>query len=359
LTSSPSPSRGRVATYRIWGRSLLSPRDRLLPGVGARIGRYPRLTAALLDALRALPGARLRNRAYRGVTIPLVQRMTATLNLRVAGGVRMLADTSDLMGRALATGGIWEPYVVAELRRTLRPGDVCVDVGANLGYYTVLASRLVGPTGHVYALEPVAGTYASLRANVALNGTALQIAAGGAETVAPLYGRATDNTGIASLRATVTRWSGVDPRSASDVPVRTLDSVLSRSDLSRLRAIKIDVEGYEAEVLRGLEPVFERGLRPELIVEVHSVYDADAPNYVIDFCNRHELRARWLVDDDRVDTRFAPVDRATVARELGSPEDMLSIPLDRYVLVLTGRNEPDVPVPSPDARGRRADRPGR
>jgi FkbM family methyltransferase len=361
--TSATAKRGRLATYRVWARSLLSPSERLLPGVGARIGRYPRVAAALLDGLKRLPGTRLRSKAYRQVTIPLVQRMTATLELRVAGGVRMLADTSDLMGRALATGGIWEPYVVAELQRTLRPGDVCVDVGANLGYYTVLASKLVGPAGHVYALEPEAGTYDSLRGNLELNGarnvTALPIAAGAEEGMAPLFGRACDNTGIASLRESVTRWSGFDPRSATSVPVRPLSSVLLRSDLDRISVVKIDVEGYEVEVLRGLEPLLEQGLRPVLIVEVHTVYDADVPAYLIDFCERYDLQARWLVDDDRVDTRFAPVDRAPLSRDLGSPSEMLSIPLDRFVLVLSAQKEPDVPVPSPDARGRRADRAGR
>jgi FkbM family methyltransferase len=337
LTSFPAADRGRLATYRIWARSLLSPRDRLLPGVGARLGRYPRLTAALLEGLRGLPGTHLRNRAYRGVAIPLVQRMNATLDLRVAGGFHMLADTTDVPGRALATAGIWEHYVVAELRRLLRPGDVFVDVGANIGYYTLLASRLVGPRGHVYALEPAARPFAELKRNIELNRatnvTAMALAAGAENTRAPLFGHAADNTATASLRRSVTQWTGVNE--ATDVEVRSLQSVLPRSEVDRLRLVKIDVEGYEAEVLRGIGPLLERGLRPALIVEAHSVYDADVPAYLIDFCERHRLKARWLVDDDRVDARFAPVDRAPLVRELGSPADILAIPFDRFVLVLT------------------------
>jgi FkbM family methyltransferase len=362
LTSSAAP-RGRFATYRVWARSLLAPRDSQLPGVGARLGRYPRLAAALLDGLRHLPGTWLRNTAYRQVSIPLVQRMDATLDLRVTGGVRMRVQTTDLMGRALAAGGIWEPYVVAELERLLAPGDVFVDVGANLGYYTILGSRLVGRAGHVYALEPAPSTYEALTRNVELNAasnvTALPVAAGSSAARAPLHGRTSDNSGIASLRPAVTRWSGTKTLAAKEVPVRPLHALLAPSHAERMRVVKVDVEGYEAEVLSGLEPLFEQGLRPTVIVEAHPVYDADVPTRLIDFCERYSLRARWLVDDDRTDIRFAPVDRALVSRDLGEPADVLAIPLDRYALVLTSRDTPDVPVRSPNARGRRAARAGR
>jgi FkbM family methyltransferase len=332
--------RGKLPTYRTWARSLLSPRARLLPGVGARLGAHPWLAARLLEALHRLPGRRLRNLAYRNVTVPLALRLRARLELRVGGGFRMRVDTSDVMARALATGGTWEPYVVAELRRLLAPGDVCVDVGANLGYYTLLASRLVGPAGHVYALEPAEETFDELRRNLDLNGvsnvTALRVAAGAAEGTAPLYRPSFDNTGAASLRESVLAWAGPTEGPTTDVPVRPLHALIDAAHLGRLSVVKIDVEGAEADTLRGLEPLLEQGLRPTLIVEVHSAYDPGAPASVADLCKRHRLQASWLFDDDRVDLSSAPADRALVARELRSLGELLALPRDRFVVVLTG-----------------------
>jgi FkbM family methyltransferase len=326
--------------YRIWARSLLSPRERLLPGLGARLSAHPSLAAAVLVAMRRLPGARLRSLAYRQVSLPLVQRMAAELDVPVVGGFRMLADTSDVPGRALATSGIWEPYVTAALRRLLSAGDVAVDVGSNAGYFTVLASRLVGPSGHVYALEPGAEAFAMLRRNLELNRvsnvTALPVAAGADEGRAPLFGPAPGNTATSSLRRVPDPATAPGGLAATEVAVRPLRSVLRPADLDRLRVVKIDVEGYEVEVLRGLEPIFDLGLRPALVVEVHESFDPDAPGYIVEFCERHRLQARWLVDDDTPDLRTAPADRVPVSRELGSPPDFTCIPRNRYDVLLTG-----------------------
>jgi FkbM family methyltransferase len=331
----------RTSSYRTWARSLLSPRTRLLPGLGARLGARPRLAATLLVGLRRLPGRRVRAIAYRQLSLPLVERMHAELEVPVVGGFRMLADTTDVPGRALATAGIWEPYVTETLRSLLAPGDVFVDVGANVGYYAVLASRLVGREGHVYALEPGPQAFASLRRNLELNDaanvTALPVAAGAAEGRGALFGPRPGNTGTSSLRrvSNAVVPGGEVGDESTDVAVRPVSSLLAESERGRLRAVKIDVEGFEAEVLRGLEALFDEGLRPALIVEIHAAFDPDAPAYVTGFCERFGLRARWLVDDGSVDLHRAPADRPTVARELSLPLDLASMPRNRYDLLLT------------------------
>jgi FkbM family methyltransferase len=332
----------RLRTYRTWGRSLLSPRERLLPGVGARLGARPRLAAATLVALRRLPGRELRALAYRRVSLPLVERMDAELEVAVVGGFRMIADTGDVPGRALATAGIWEPYVTTALQELLTPGDVFVDVGANLGYYSLLGSRRVGPGGHVYALEPAPETYASLCRNLKLNRAAnvtpLQAAAGSAEGTAALFGPRPGNTGTSSLRrvSNAVVPGGEVGDESTEVRLVALSSLVPDEELERLRVVKIDVEGYEAEVLRGLEPVFERGLRPAVIVEIHASFDPEAPAYVVGFCERFGLRVRWLVDDGSVDVRRAPADRVPEVRELPPPVDLASMPRNRFDLLLTG-----------------------
>jgi FkbM family methyltransferase len=318
--------------------ALTAPRRRLLPGLGARLGRHPRLAAAVLTALRRLPGWRLRAVAYRSLSLPLAERLATRLEIPVSDGLRMVVDTSDVLGRTLATSGIWEPQTTAAFRSLLGEGDVCVDVGANVGYYTLLASRLVGPSGHVYALEPAPEIYAALQANLALNAvsnvTALPVAAGPDEGRAALFRPPSGNVGRSSLRP----HSDVPSRQdRSPVAVRPLAAVVRGSDLHRLRLVKIDVEGYEVEVLRGLEPILGQGLRPAVLVEVHTLDAPEAPDYLTRLCADYGLKAYTLVHDFGLhDRRFSPAILTHSPLELEPTTDFASIPTDRYDLLLTG-----------------------
>lgn len=125
-----------------------------------------------------------------------------------------------------------------------------------------------------------------------------------------------------------------DDAVATLVPVRPLHAVILPAHCDRLRLVKVDVEGYEDDVLRGLEPLLEQGVRPTLIVEVHASYNPDAPTYVEDFCERHRLRAHWLVEDQGIDDHLAPVDRQLVLQDLGGPPDLKRLPRARYALLL-------------------------
>jgi FkbM family methyltransferase len=287
----------RARPLATWARSLLSPRERFLPGLGARLAAKPGLAATVLVGLRSVPGRRLRTAVYRNVSLPLVRRMTGLLEVPVSGGWRMLVDPADVLGRMVVTTGVWEPDVTAALRSLLRPGDVFVDVGANVGYHTLLASRLVGPGGRVLAVEPGAASYAALRANLDLNGTsnvtALQVAAGFDETKALLFDPPPGNLGRSSIRYSHRARSLGDERLATgtQVDVRPLSELLPADDRERLRLVKIDVEGYEVEVLRGLESVLRAGARTAVLVEVHVGAAPEAPAYLSGFCEQFSLTA--------------------------------------------------------------------
>jgi len=333
--------------------SILHPQARLLPGLGVRLGRHPRIAAATLTALRRAPTRRLRAFAYRRVAQPLVERMVAELPIRAEGGIRMIADLPDTNGRALAVTGVWEWNVGAAILRSLRPGDVFVDVGANAGYYTMLAARAVGDTGHVYALEPAPRTFLKLERNLRLNPidnvTAIPVAAGATAGEATLYGPPGGHDPSSSLRVRH------DNAIASRVTVKPLHDVVAAKHRERLKLIKIDVEGHEDDVLRGLEPLLGGGgARPTLIVEVHALYNPTAPAFVVDYCVRHRLRAEWLVEDEGIDDDLAPVDRRLLERDLGQPPDLASLPRSRYALLLTPMAAstlgPRDPGPSPTVR---------
>ncbi|MDQ1019999.1 hypothetical protein QFZ43_006548 [Streptomyces afghaniensis] len=102
---------------------------RYAPG---RLGK-PQLAARLSDCLKQHP-------------------LTATARTR--DGAVFPVVTSDVIQRYLWLFGAWEPHLTAWMRARLAPGDTVVDAGAHTGYFTVLASRLVGPAGRVVAIEP-------------------------------------------------------------------------------------------------------------------------------------------------------------------------------------------------------------
>lgn len=281
-----------MRVYLTWARSIFSPRDRFLPGLGARLDRYPRLVTLILMALRRLPTGRARAAGFRNIAKPLLRRTQMQLEVPVSSGCRMVVDTGDLIGSELAISGTWEPHVTAAFRELLSREDVCVDVGANIGYFTLLASQLVGPSGRVYAFEPLPSVYAMLRSNLELNSvtnvTALCVAAGDTDGRAHLYVAPSGHSSIRPLDARSTLMT-----------VRTcrLDSIVPTSDLARIKLVKIDVEGYEPEVVRGLEGVFEAGGRPAVILEVTPARNSnEAAAELSSFCARHRLKTYGFVD---------------------------------------------------------------
>lgn len=141
----------------------------------------------------------------------------------------------------------YEPEL-AYLERVLSPGKVFIDVGANFGVYTLIASKLVGEPGRVFAFEPTAQSFAILRQNIALNHfsnvRAFQVALAETRGKAWLY-HGWDPVGN-SL--------GVDPLCGDKgevVQIEALDNLLEENGVDRVDAIKIDVEGAEELVLRG------------------------------------------------------------------------------------------------------------
>lgn len=295
----------------------------MLPGAGRRLGRYPRVASVLLVGLRRVPSKRVRALLYRNVSRPLAERMDARLVVPVSGGSRMIVDTSDMMGRVLATSGIWEPHVTVVLPRLLAAGDVFVDVGAHVGYHTLLAAKLVGPSGRVYALEPSTSTYAALRANLELNQTtnvrALRVAAGMSETHAELVEPPAGNTGEAAIRTGTASEGSESALAANEVVVKPLVSVLDEADLPRLRLVKIDVEGFEAEVLRGVEPLLANGVRFAMIAEIHPHRVAETVTAVERLQSAFSLRAYELVRVPHGD-RFAAVPPPRVIVDLDEVE---------------------------------------
>jgi FkbM family methyltransferase len=162
---------------------------------------------------------------------------------------------------AAASHGCWlgtfERAEQEVLARTVRPGDVVYDLGANAGFYTLLASKLVGPTGRVVAFEPVPRNLGYLRRHLALNqcDNVTVVAA----AVSDRSGRARFHDGPAHTVGTLAEDGEYE------VDVVTLDDVSGVTP----QVIKIDVEGAEAAALRGAGRLL-REARPIVLVSTHS-----------------------------------------------------------------------------------------
>lgn len=185
-------------------------------------------------------------------------------------GYTFQVDPATLIGWNIHFFLTYEPEVREQIKAALRPGQVCLDVGANVGWHTLLMASLVGPGGRVFAFEPNASTRERLTKVIANNGfsqvvireEALSDQVGFGWFQAPRAGTLWDGTGHLAMQEETDCWH---------LPCATVDSVVRSSGLDRLDLIKIDVEGWELRVLRGSVHSIER-FRPRIIFEFDPHY---------------------------------------------------------------------------------------
>ena len=142
---------------------------------------------------------------------------------------------------------------------------VFIDIGAHVGYYTLLAAKLVGPTGKVYAFEPAPGDHDTLLKNIELNDymniTATNMALSDQNSTATIYFSGLD-TGRHSLYQ-----HGLPEQGSAVVETTTLDNYLESQGQPNIDLIKIDVEGAEVSVLDGMSQLLLRSPNLKLIIE--------------------------------------------------------------------------------------------
>jgi FkbM family methyltransferase len=227
----------------------------------------PALTTAARWYVRYAPGHLGKPPISRQVDLALQatpRRFVTTTRF----GASVAGTSTDLLQRYLYEFGVWEPNLTAWISGRLKPGDVFVDVGANIGYFTLLAARLVRPGGHVVAVEASPSIFASLRSNLernlAENVRSVQVAAADAPQRLPVWRSDPTNLG-----ATTTVYShGLHWE--AEVNALPLTEILTPAEASRARLIKIDVEGFEAAVVRGLIPMLTSCRDDlEVVVEVN------------------------------------------------------------------------------------------
>jgi FkbM family methyltransferase len=162
----------------------------------------------------------------------------------------MLVNRVDTVNAFIYFFDVWEPHITALLDTQLREGDVFVDVGANIGYYSLCAARLVGDSGHVYALEASPSIYERLCRHISLNDlhnvSPVHCAVWDSEGELDIFLGPGKNEGNTSLHPSPNR------KHESKVRAAPLSALLDKGDIGRVKMVKIDVEGAETQVIRGI-----------------------------------------------------------------------------------------------------------
>jgi len=195
------------------------------------------------------------------------------LLVRALGFERYIRLVSRVYLRLVGAG--WGKSKYPELfflAKIVKPGFVCLDIGANLGYYSVALSRLVGPQGKVLAVEPIPAFQTIWKDNVRLSGhnnlTLLPYALGGENTTVQMG--TPERNGLLHHGMTKVAASNTQEHYARtyDVPMRVPDELLT--DLVRLDFVKCDVEGFEYEVFRHMQDTLRR-FRPLIQTELNGL----------------------------------------------------------------------------------------
>jgi FkbM family methyltransferase len=231
--------------------------------------------ASAAHAALGVPGV---HTLFRETTDRLVARLTrenrAARRMRI-GPVSPVFDVGSftVKGRYFAHVA-YEPGATDAVLSALGDGDVFVDIGANSGYFTVLAALRVGGRGRVCAFEPNPSTRRQLLRHLELNSIAdrvtvsdLALASEDRDDVRLFVSCWPENDGIASLTPAAETIARGGLRTDASIPVRvrTFDSWMQSAQLPRIDVMKIDVEGAEAQVLSGMSATLT-SVRPKRII---------------------------------------------------------------------------------------------
>ncbi len=229
-------------------------------------------------------------------------------------GARVIVSLNDRVGRLMWTG-CYEPELVAFLRQVLDPGTTFVDVGAHIGYFSILAAALVAEIGAVYSFEPDPDCFSRLAVNSC-----------------PYPWIITYNSAVAdrngeisfyrSPKQSESGWGAIfnedGKRAELSVRVCTLDNWMSREGIEKIDVLKMDVEGSEYRVLEGAQALIAR-TRPLMWMEANGV------------CLSRDAKSVSLLLGRLVGWDY--VTRGVSNRHSGSVENIVAIPRERADLL--------------------------
>ena len=238
---------------------------------------------------------RLLQLALEACRFPPKKILTTSVDGRV-----LEVDLTDGMSETVFFIGEYERVITEIISAIVRPGDVCLDVGANFGWYTTLLHRLVGARGAVHGFEPQPDVFLKLKQNwilsnrpnnVFLNETAL----GDAVKTVEIHRFKNEPTGHSSLAA-----HGAHEFEKFAVPMTTLDSYLEAREINQIDFVKVDVEGAELMFLNGANCLFEQKMPPLIVMEMAKATSENfgyLPNDLLEFIRAKAAYKFFVIDE--------------------------------------------------------------
>ena len=182
-------------------------------------------------------------------------------NVAHVDGHVMHLDARDSLN--LSVYGAFEPFESEIIKSKVKPGDSVIDVGANIGYCTLLLARSVGTEGTVFAFEPDPYNFALLEKNIAANGytnvVAVQAAVSNEAGVARLFLSPSDHVDHRL-------YPSDGAREAVEVPCIRLDDYFADSDRT-FAFIKMDIQGCEGKAIQGMKTLLTRNVNIRIVTE--------------------------------------------------------------------------------------------
>ncbi len=158
-----------------------------------------------------------------------------------------MKEIMEDVSKALTTRGVWEPETEMIMRETIKKGDRVIDIGASIGYFTLLMADLVGNDGMVYSYEPTDNQFKYLQKNVAHNGFESRVYLNNAA--------ASDKYGVVEIQCNACN------------PKRVCANALDGDLTGKIDFIKMDIDGSEAKALKGLTKTIEDNENLKMIIE--------------------------------------------------------------------------------------------
>jgi FkbM family methyltransferase len=219
--------------------------------------------------------------------IPLGERLVLCKTLTK---YKMYLDTRDLgITPNILMDGYWESWITQFIVKTVQPGTICIDAGANFGYYSLLLAELAGKDGKTIAVEPNAYLCELLSFTNSVNEFRFQI-----ENIA-----LSDHTGKMMLSIPNHFWGGATIRTdqlEKDVTqewvnVDSLDNIIAQAGLPRVDFIKMDCEGAEPMIFAGMEKILQQNPQIKIVMEYSPFLYKDAQSFTNYLFSRFEVSA--------------------------------------------------------------------
>ena len=212
-------------------------------------------------------------------------------------GFRFQGDSADLVPRYIRYFGVWEPAISQIVASLPLEGRTFIDIGANLGWYSLLTSRCVGATGRVVAIEASPDIFADFQRNLTLNGCrnvrAVNQAVWREESEITLYSGPSHNSSMTTVSAEFAESSG-GRATGHTIPARPLGMILTEEEIRTAGLVKIDVEGAEAEVMEGMMDVLDRF--PQDVKFLMEITEDEASNRIVETFRSRGFRM-FIIDN--------------------------------------------------------------